>query len=303
MYRKHLFVCQGQRFKGDATAAKHGVVGLSKVMILTHQIYASAKFVPSEIPMVDRFSAKKAEKMNKKKSEQYVCLVCGYNIIGSYPDECPFCGAARNNFITSEECSARFKIKSTPVNEKVFRLNSQPALGLEHAAYRIETDKGACWIDCPSSFDSSLEFADTIMFTHHHFLGASNLYRDLFGADVRIHNKDSWHKISRPFTFDTTFNNNFVHQGIEAFHINGHTTGFTFYIFEDILFICDYVFLDGKTIKYNPFGPVDRTIAGGHKIREIISGRKLSKVCGYNYVTDFKDWIDLFNKGPIFSGF
>jgi hypothetical protein len=40
--------------------------------------------------------------------------------------------------------------------------------------------------------------------------------------------------------------------GIEAFHIDGHTPGFTFYIFEETLFICDYVFLDGDSLKFNP---------------------------------------------------
>ncbi len=118
----------------------------------------------------------------KMKNEQYVCLVCGFNMVGYYPDECPFCGAARENFITSEECSARYKVISARVNDKVTRLNSQPALGIEHAAYRIETGEGSCWRDCPSSFDASLKPADTIIFTHHHFLGASNLYRDLFKA-------------------------------------------------------------------------------------------------------------------------
>jgi hypothetical protein len=237
------------------------------------------------------------------KNEQYVCLVCGFNMIGYYPDECPFCGAARENFITSEECSARYKVVSAPVDDKVSRLNSQPALGIEHAAYRIETGEGSCWIDCPSSFDASLKLADTIIFTHHHFLGASNLYRDLFEAEVRIHQEDSVHEISRRFSFDVTFSTNFVHQGIEAFHVNGHTAGFTFYIFDDILFICDYVFLDGNALKYNPFGPVNRTIAGGNRIREILSNRQLSKVCGYNYVIEYGDWKKRFDNKPLYSGF
>ncbi|MEE9605187.1 MAG: MBL fold metallo-hydrolase, partial [Candidatus Scalindua sp.] len=39
--------------------------------------------------------------------EQYVCTVCGFNMVGYYPDECPFCGALREKLITSEECAAR----------------------------------------------------------------------------------------------------------------------------------------------------------------------------------------------------
>ena len=69
------------------------------------------------------------------KGEQYVCLVCGFNMIGFHPDHCPFCGAAKKHFITADECSARYQVVGTPVNEKVTRLNSHPPLGLEHAAY------------------------------------------------------------------------------------------------------------------------------------------------------------------------
>jgi len=136
------------------------------------------------------------------KREQYVCLVCGFNMIGFYPNRCPFCGAAKKHFITAEECSARYKVVATPVSQKVTRLNSHPPLGLEHAAFRIETNGCACWIDCPSSFDSSLKRAETILFTHHHFLGASNLYREHFAAKIQIHRDDSVHEICRPFTFD-----------------------------------------------------------------------------------------------------
>jgi len=235
--------------------------------------------------------------------EQYVCLVCGFNMVGFHPANCPFCGAASTHFITSEECSARYRVVGVPVNEKVTRLNSQPALGIEHAAYRIETGQGACWIDCPSSFDRSLAKTDTILFTHHHFLGACNLYREEFAAEIRIHQDDSLHEICAPFTFDTTFRDNFVHQGIAAFHIDGHTPGFNFYIFEDVLFICDYLFLAGDGLKYNPFGPADRTIEGGGRLRELLVGRQLSFVCGYNYVLDYGEWQRRFDQGPVFGGY
>lgn len=237
------------------------------------------------------------------KKEQYVCLACGFNMIGFHTDTCPFCGAPKERFITAEECSARFKVAATPVNEKVTRLNSQPSLGFEHAAFRIETESGACWIDCPSSFDASLPPVDTILFTHHHFLGASNLYREHFGARVRIHEADARHEICRPFSFDDTFTGNFTAQGIEAFHVDGHTPGFTFYLFEETLFICDYVFLDGDGMKLNPFGPADRTIAGSRRIREILDGRQLATVCGYNYVIDYSDWRRRFDAGAPFGGF
>lgn len=34
------------------------------------------------------------------KHKQYVCLVCGFNMIGFHPDNCPFCGAAQRHFIS-----------------------------------------------------------------------------------------------------------------------------------------------------------------------------------------------------------
>jgi len=235
--------------------------------------------------------------------EQYVCLACGFNMIGFHPANCPFCGAAQKHFITAEECSGRYRVSATAVNDKVTRLNSVPALGIEHAAYRIETGHGSCWIDCPSSFDVSLPRTDTILFTHHHFLGASNLYRELFAAKVRIHQEDAEHDICRPFSFDITFSGNFVHEGVEAHHIGGHTPGFTMYIFEEVLFICDYLFLDGAGMKYNPFGPAGLTLAGGRKIRDIVEERELTTVCGYNYVIDFADWKRRFDAGPLFGGY
>lgn len=224
------------------------------------------------------------------KKEQYVCLVCGFNMVGFYPETCPFCGAHKEQFISAEECSARFKVVATPVNDKVTRLNSQPVLGYEHAAYRIEAGQSAVWIDCPSSFDTSLLPVDTILFTHHHFLGAANLYREFFPAGVAIHQEDSCHEICRPFNFDDRFAQDFNHHGIEACHVDGHTPGFTFYVFEETLFICDYVFLQENGMKLNPFGSADRTMAGCRHIRNLLADRRLATVCGYNYVIDFPEW-------------
>lgn len=232
------------------------------------------------------------------KKEQYVCLVCGFNMVGFHPETCPFCGAHKKRFITMQECSTRFRVVSTPVNAKVSRLNSQPALGYEHAAYRIETGQGAVWIDCPSSFDSALIPVETILFTHHHFLGAANLYREFFPARVGIHREDSHHEICRPFSFDDLFDRDFIHHRIEAFHVDGHTPGFTLYIFEETLFICDYVFLEGNGMKLNPFGPADQTMAGYRRIRELLAGRRLATVCGYNYVIAFSEWWRRFESMP-----
>lgn len=158
--------------------------------------------------------------------EQYVCTVCGFNMVGYYPNRCPFCGASREYFITAAECSAKFQVRSTSVTEQVTRLNSVPRLGYEHAAYAIATNHGTLfWIDCPSCFDKRLQPPSAILFTHHHFLGASNLYREHFGAHAKIHKRDSTNRIARTFTFDELFEENFTAEGIEAFHIGGHTPG------------------------------------------------------------------------------
>lgn len=230
------------------------------------------------------------DKLRSKQKNQYVCTVCGFNMVGYYPDVCPFCGAHRRNFITSEECSDRYKVRGTKVNAKVTSLRSVPSLGYEHTAYRIEANGGVYWIDCPSCFDASLDHTEAVIFTHHHFLGASNLYRDWFGARMAIHKADASHEISKAFTFDEKFSEDFSLNGIDAFHIGGHTPGFTFYVFEDALLMCDYVFLKGDRAGLNPFGPPVETKQGFNKMMTLIGDRQINTVCGYNYVTDFASW-------------
>lgn len=226
--------------------------------------------------------------------EQYVCLVCGFNMIGFHPDTCPFCNASKENFITSRECSKRFKVTGTKVTDHVTRLRSEPALGIEHSAYRVDEGARSFWIDSPSSFNPDIKPVNSILFTHHHFLGASNLYRKKFNARVYIHKLDSLHAISKPFTFDKTFEGGFTAGGLEAFHIDGHTPGFTFYIHGHVLFICDYVFIKDGTMRFNPFGPADKTRAGGDDARKILQGRDLKTVCGFNYFMDFTGWWRMF---------
>ena len=230
------------------------------------------------------------------KNTQFVCTVCGYNMIGYCPHHCPFCGVSKDHFITAEECSNSFRVSNKAIHQNVTRLNSSPALGLEHAAYQIETNKKVIWIDCPSSFDQNVTPPDIITFTHHHFLGACNLYKDHFSALVRIHTFDAVEELCRGYTFDDTFEFSHRLETIEAFHINGHTGGFTFYLFEDVLFICDYLFLKDETMSFNPYGPHHKTLQGGKKLLELITDRKITTVAGYNYVTSFPDWFDLYNE-------
>jgi hypothetical protein len=223
-------------------------------------------------------------------NKQYVCTACGFNMIGFYPKRCRFCGATPDHFLTVEECSAKFKVESTAVNSKITRLNSVPQLGLEHAAYRVETGEKSVWIDCPSSFDRNLQPVDLIMFTHNDFLGASNLYRQRFDAQVWLHKLDATHPNSRFFTFDNTFETNFQISGIEAIHVGGHSPGFTIYFFEDVLFIGDYVLPVDNGLIWNLFGNKIKTPEVGKQIHRLLQSREINTVCGFNYVCEYQPW-------------
>ena len=166
-----------------------------------------------------------------------------------------------------------------------------PKLGYEHAAYRIVTGEGAVWIDSPSAFNRGLAPVDAILFTHHHFMGASNQYRQIWNAEIWLHDLDARHRLVTLFTIDRRFSDDFSVYGIEAYHTGGHTPGFTFYIYHDVLFICDYVFLTEAGMRFNPFGPEQETIKRAQRIYEVVKGKALKTVCGYNYITDFADWM------------
>ena len=222
--------------------------------------------------------------------KQWVCVACGYNMVGEMPDVCPFCGARHDRFVPWEEAEASYRVTARQVNDRVTQLRSVPALGIEHAAYRIETDAGAVWIDCPSAFNRDLEPVAAIYFTHKDFMGASNQYRELWGAKVCIHARDAEHPLAKQFPIDWRFAGDFVENDVEAFHIGGHTPGFTLYVFEEVLFVCDYAFPPGRTMRLNPFSPRDEIRNRAERVREIIKDRTLSTVCGYNYVVPAPGW-------------
>ena len=116
---------------------------------------------------------------------QWVCTLCGYNMIGTRPEVCPFCGARHETFLTWQAAEQTYRVTARPVTEGVTQLLSVPRLGLEHAAYRVESDAGGFWIDCPSAFNRDLAPVQAIYFTHKDFLGASNQYRALWGANTK----------------------------------------------------------------------------------------------------------------------
>ncbi|MFX0147849.1 MAG: rubredoxin-like domain-containing protein [Candidatus Hodarchaeota archaeon] len=234
--------------------------------------------------------------MNIFRIDQYVCKICGYNMIGYLPSNCPFCGAVKKNFITAEFCSKNYRIIEEKVSNKIFSLCSRPELGLEHNAYCINTKNQKIWIDCPSTFQPDVERMNKIIFTHNHFLGASNLYRSYFTAFIWIHQLDTDNRLVQNYSFDKKFSEDFELEGIKSFHLNGHTPGFTCYIFEKILFICDYVFLDEKAMKFNPYGPTEKTKEGALNLNLILNNNELEKVCGYNYVVKYSYWKEKFNE-------
>lgn len=223
-------------------------------------------------------------------SQQFVCTACGFNMIGFYPKRCRFCGTTPDNFISVEECSAKYRVQSLPVNDKVTQLKSIPQLGYEHAAYQINTGDAVVLIDCPSSFDTTVMPMDYILFTHNDFLGASNLYRQQFGAQIWIHKHDAAHPNSRYFTFDHCFETGFQLSGIEAVHIGGHSPGFTIYFFEDILFICDYVETCDERLIWNSYGNRFKTKIAGQQIAHVLEERKLKTVCDVSRAWEYKVW-------------
>lgn len=228
--------------------------------------------------------------MDSEGIEQYVCQVCGYNMAGYHPAFCPFCGATKDKFLTSDENSARHHVEGMHVNAQVTRFNTVPKLGYEHAAYRVEADGVVFLIDCPSTFDRSLPGVDIITFTHHHFLGACNLYRDLYPARVAIHEEDIHNELCRGFTFDDLFLGSNCYRKLHAVHIGGHTPGFTCYFFRDVLFICDYVMKDGGKMALNPYGPPAATQEGLVRLLRQIPDYPVSTVCGVDYVMDYPSW-------------
>ena len=169
-----------------------------------------------------------------------------------------------------------------------------PRVGYEHAAYRIETGSKVFWIDCPSCFDNRLEPVDIITFTHHHFLGASSLYQAHFLCTVQINQLDEKHPLANHYTFDHTFQRDFADVGLTAFHIGGHTPGFTIYIYDHALFICDYVFSKRDSMEFNPYGPQHETRNKAQRIWEIAESNYINVVCGYHYVENYREWRDKF---------
>ena len=68
---------------------------------------------------------------------------------------------------------------------------------------------------------------------------------------------------------------------VGAFHIAGHTPGFTAYLWLDVLFACDYAFAPDDTMRRNPYRD---------RVRIVNRGRRLRLVAGYSFIADGKAW-------------
>ena len=226
----------------------------------------------------------------RKAGPQWVCTVCGYNIIGALPDRCPFCGADSARCEDAGTVSRRYRLKETRVSATVTQLRCAPKLGLEHAAYRIAGDGGIAWIDCPSIFASDQPPADAILFTHKDFIGAANLYRQAWKTDVWLHAADAELSDVAQHSVNHRFRDDIELFGIQGVHIGGHSPGFTVYIWQDVLFVCDYAYPPGPGMKLNPHGNRDATREGAGRLADVLAAHQPATVCGYNYVTAAKDW-------------
>ena len=227
-------------------------------------------------------------------NNQWVCTVCGYNMIGKRPDRCLFCAAQRNKFVDSKTASRRYQLIAKSVAPTVTQLTSLPRLGLEHVAYRIEADGGSVWIDCPSTFNRELDPVDCILFTHKDFIGAANQYRKEWQPEIWLHAADAELSQVAEHSVDHRFTSDIEKFGVEGLHIGGHSPGFTVYIWQDVLFVCDYAYPPGSAMKLNPHGPRGATRHGASRLAGIVSSREFTTVCGYNYVTDFASWREAF---------
>ncbi len=228
--------------------------------------------------------------------KHWVCKVCGYNTRGPRPAQCAFCSASGKQMLASKRAERLYTVKAIPVSDRVTQLRSSPVLGLDHAAYRIATDDGAILIDCPAIFSPSVEPADAILFTHKDFIGAADHYRKAWNCEVCMHRADAELSEVSEFSVTQRFEGDFATHGVQGVHIGGHSPGFTVYIWQDILFICDYAYPPGPGMKLNPHGPREATRDGASRLAGVIAGHDLNQVCGYNYVADFDPWQQEFMK-------
>ena len=111
-----------------------------------------------------------------------------------------------------------------------------------------------------------------------------------------MHAADAELSIVSQHCVDHRFDKDFQKFGVDALHIGGHSPGFTVYVWQDVLFVCDYAYPPGNTMKLNPHGKRDATREGAGRLADIAAARSLETVCGYNYVVGFSAWFAAFSR-------
>lgn len=232
----------------------------------------------------------------KRQQRQFVCTGCGHNMIGQQPDFCSMCGDPKHVFITLNECSSLFDIIPTQISEKIARLETYPPLGNETCAYIIKAGHRSIWVDCPSPFHRSVPRADLILVTHCHALGCSNMYRKKFKAEVWIHRQDAEDEVSHGFPLDRLFEKDFSFLGIEAFHLGGHTNGFTAFLFDGTLFISDMVYFERGKLRFQPSPAREEVKKAAKKLVQVMQEREIGQVCSSENCVDYAFWKSKFEQ-------
>lgn len=224
-----------------------------------------------------------------------VCGGCGFNPPQQIPAHCLLCGTPKDRFVSEAYVNERCTLKETRVNHRVTRLKAE-ALGV--SVYRIETPHRSVLIDCLPTFNPDIPAVDAILFTHRDFMGASDRYHQHWGSEVYLHEAEHQHPLACHHQVTQPFSNDFEYHGINAFVLGGHTPGFTAYIYQDVLFVCDLVVGSAEDMRFNPFGNREKIRLAAQRLKHLLRRRTVRTVCGFNYVTDFDQWMSYFKKLP-----
>jgi glyoxylase-like metal-dependent hydrolase (beta-lactamase superfamily II) len=183
--------------------------------------------------------------------EEWVCRICGWHAAQTRPEECELCHAGPGAFAREHdlESSADAAVETTPLAEGLWRIRN--GFGWGHACYLIEKPAGAVLIDCPDVFTPKLvDFLNSkggvrqVLYCHHHFLGAGQRARQLFGAETILHEGDRHDRIvtvpiDRWVADEEVAINGGGDEPVRGLLIGGHTPGSTFFHFQGKLFTGD----------------------------------------------------------------
>jgi glyoxylase-like metal-dependent hydrolase (beta-lactamase superfamily II) len=159
-------------------------------------------------------------------------------------------GAAAFTPEVALEVSPEAEAEIVALDEGLWRLRN-PKVGWGHASYLLETAGGPVLLDCPTVLTPALvEFLRArggvvrIIYTHHHFLGAGQRVRQLFGAETVLHRADAHPQIVT-LTVDSWVSEEEAAldgrggEPIRALLVGGHTPGSLFLGYGTRLFTGD----------------------------------------------------------------